>query len=82
MLVQPLWVLPQRSLQDGEEARELRHNQTLDAAVFISQPQQVSHQRLHLRRHKQTLSIEKLNRPKAVAGVQASITVRLLKKTF
>ncbi|TNN78294.1 Glycogenin-1 [Liparis tanakae] len=35
-------------IYDGEEARKLRYDQTLDAAVFTSQPQQVSHQRLHL----------------------------------
>lgn len=43
-------VLPQWSLQYSEEACKLRDDQTLDAAVFTAQPEQVSHQRLYLSR--------------------------------
>lgn len=44
-----LLFLPERRLQDAEEARELRHHQTLDGAVVGSQSEEVPHQRLHLR---------------------------------
>lgn len=47
--------LPERRLQDGEEARELRHHQTLDGAVVGSQSEQVPHQCLHLRGHARTV---------------------------
>lgn len=40
---------PERRLQDAEEARELRHHQTLDGGVVGSQSEQVPHQRPHLR---------------------------------
>lgn len=53
-----MYLLPQWSLQYGEEACKLRDNQTLDAAVVTSQPEQVPHQWLHLRRQKQTLKEE------------------------
>ena len=45
-------MLPERSLQYVEETCKLRDDQTFNAAVFTSQPQQVSHQRLHLWRQK------------------------------
>lgn len=48
------FVLPEWSLQYVEEARKLRNDQTLNAAVFTSQPEQVSQQRLYLQRQKHT----------------------------
>lgn len=54
-----MFVLPEWSLQYAEEACKLRDDQTLNAAVFTSQPEQISHQRLHLQRqtNKKTLSM-------------------------
>lgn len=50
-------VLPQWSFQNGEEACKLRDYQTFDAAIFTSQPEQVSQQRLHLQRQKTNTTI-------------------------
>lgn len=45
-------VVPQWILQNGEEACKLRDDQTFDAAIFTLQPEQVSHQCLHLQGQK------------------------------
>ena len=59
LLCASLCALPERSLQDGEKASELRDDQILDAGVVRPQPEQVSHQRLYLNGHKPTSEADK-----------------------
>lgn len=72
-----MFVLPEWSLQYAEEACKLRDDQTLNAAVFTSQPEQISHQRLHLQR--QTNKKNTFNEEWFSCGSPFSITGTLLK---